>query len=468
MINSNTLIIFGATGNLFKRKLFPALYIIFSREIKKNKNYSFALVGTAYENVSIDSLLAECRPFITQPIKEDIWQVIVKSCYYYCLDFTKKNDFFSFKEYVCSIEKRHDLSGSRLLYCATAADFFAPITKYSAESLLITPKKISDRPWHRIVYEKPFGANKKEAQEINKVIKKYVHENQIYRIDHYLTKEVVGNIALVRFTNCIFEPLWSSRYIDNVQIILSESVGIENRGYYDKYGAVSDVVQNHMLALVALIAMEKPKRLKSEDIRQERAKVLEDVEIKEGIFGQYEGYKKEKTINYKSSTETFAALFFYINNARWAGVPFYLKTGKHLVEKKTVIVVKFKQVACLLKSCPRESNYLTINIDPDAGFSLMLNVKKPFFQQAAMPISMKFSHDCLYEGSVPEAYEILLQELIRGERSVSVLFEEVERAWDIVQKIKAKNFPLYVYKKGSNGPKELALFNKKHGIRWYK
>ena len=468
MMIGNTFIIFGATGNLFKRKLFPALYTLFNREIKKNPHFSFALIGVAYEKIEIGLLLEKSKPYISCIIEKDIWEKVVSHCFYQCLNFTKKVGFLGLKTVVDTVEKKYNLSGNRIFYCATASDFFSSITQYSAEVSLLVAKKIYERPWHRIVYEKPFGSNKKKAQEINAVVKKYVNESQIYRIDHYLTKEVVSNIALVRFTNCIFEPLWSNRYIDNVQIILSESVDIENRGYYDEYGAVCDVVQNHMFALLALIAMEKPKRLKSIDIQQSRVNVLQKVKVIDGILGQYKGYRSEKKIvNKQSTTETFAALRLHIENSRWAGVPFYLKTGKCLAEKKTVIVIKFKQVACLLKSCPRESNYLTINIDPDAGFSLMLNVKKPLSAQAAMPISMHFSHTDLYESAVPDAYETLLEELVRGERSISVLLEEIERAWDIIKNIEEKKLPLYFYKKGSKGPDELTKFNKKHGIRWY-
>lgn len=462
-MNDCTFIIFGASGDLFKRKLFPSLYAL----IAQNKVADFAIVGAAWDDVDMNTLLDRSREFIKEKIDESIWQAIKHACVYHRMDFNNAHDFAALKKVVQTAEKTHKLSGNRMFYFATAADFFCTITEQLASSGLAQKKSKHDLPWHRLVYEKPFGNNLASSKQINTCIKEHFDEVQIYRIDHYLTKEIVGNIALVRFTNCVFEPLWNNRYIDNVQITLSESIGIESRGqYYDRYGAVSDVLQNHMLELMALIAMESPHMLTGEHVREQRAKVLKDVSVIDGLFGQYDGYTQEAQVDSASQTETFATLMLRINNHRWSGVPFYLKTGKYLKKKETIITIKFKKVDCLLKVCPRESNYLTIGIDPDTGFSLTLNAKKPGVGQEVIPVNMDFCHSCLYDTYPPEAYEVLLEDIIRGEHSVSVRFDEIEDAWKVVQQIKDKQFPLYQYQKGTEGPPELEVFNNKHGIRW--
>jgi len=462
-MNDCIFVIFGASGDLFKRKLFPSLYTL----IAQKKITRFALVGAAFDANDMLTILERSKQFIKEKVDNAVWQEIKRSAYYQKLDFLQHEDFLELEKLVTDVEKQHQLSGRRMFYCAAAADFFYPITENLALSGLATKKDVKDTQWHRLVYEKPFGHDLASAKQINECIEKYFNETQVYRIDHYLTKEIVGNIALVRFTNCVFEPLWNNRYIDNVQIVLSESIGIENRGaYYDHYGAVSDVVQNHALELMALVAMEMPYMITGEYIREQRAQALKDISVIDGIFGQYRGYRQEKLVNAQSHTETFAALSLQINNPRWSGVPFYLKTGKYLQKKETVIIIKFKQVDCLLKTCPRESNYLTISIAPESGFSLTLNAKKPGIAQEVMPVNMDFCHSCLYESFPPGAYEVLLEDIIRGEHSVSVRCDEIEYAWKVTQEIKKKEFPLFEYLKGSNGPQELASFNKKHGIRW--
>ena len=462
-MNDCIFIIFGASGDLFKRKLFPSLYAL----IAQKKITDFALIGAAFDDTDMQTLIERSREFIKDDIDDTVWQKINNCAYYQKLNFTKQDDYSALKKRVESVEKKQKLSGSRVFYLAASADFFCTITEYLATSGLARKKTAKELPWHRLVYEKPFGHNLESAEEINECIKKYFNEVQIYRIDHYLTKEIVGNITLVRFTNCVFEPLWNNRYVDNVQILLGESIGIENRGaYYDRYGAISDVLQNHMLELMALIAMEAPQMLTGEYVREQRAQVLKKISVVDSMCGQYDGYQQEVHVDPQSKTETFAAVMLRINNNRWSGVPFYLKTGKHLKQKETRITIKFKQVDCLLKVCPRESNYLTISIDPESGFSLTLNVKKPGILQEVIPVNMDFCHSCLFDPFPPEAYEVLLDDIIRGEHSVSVRFDEIEDAWKIVEEIKRKGCPLYTYQKNTDGPKELEDFNTKHGVRW--
>ncbi len=462
-MNDCTFIIFGASGDLAKKKLFPALYQLIARK----KIEKFAIIGASIDETTADAILDKAQPYMVT-LDQALYATLRANTYYKKVDFLRSDDFTALAAYVADIEKKHHLSGRRMIYLAAASNYYCSITRHAAESGLAKKKLRTDEIWHRLVYEKPFGHDAASAHEINECIASFFDETQIYRIDHYLTKELVGNIALVRFTNCVFEPLWNNRYIDQVQIILSEHVGIEGRGvYYDAYGALSDVVQNHMLELLALIGMESPEWLTGDHIRNERAKVLEKVVVVDALLGQYAGYTHEKMVRSDSTTETFAVVALMINNARWAGVPFYLKTGKCLDKKETSIHIKFKQVDCLLtKHCPTDSNYLTITVSPEASFSLTLNAKKPGVSDQVTPINMEFCHSCVFGTVTPQAHEVIFEEIIRGDQSIAVRFDEIESAWRVIDAIKKMDVPLYTYPKNSRGPVEVQEFSRKHGIRW--
>lgn len=463
-MNECTIIIFGATGDLTKRKLLPALYrLVHAKKLSSN----FLIVGIAREEATSDDILKNAEPFIENPESTYLEQIRSRFIYEKA-DVTQLEDFVRLKSVIESYEKKYNLPGKRIFYCATAAAFFCDITAHLAASGLAHACAKQDHAWHRIVYEKPFGHDLASARKINQCIESSFNEHQIYRIDHYLMKEIVGNIALVRFTNCVLEPLWNNRYIDAVQIILSETVGVETRGmYYDRYGAVADVMQNHMLEILALLAMESPEKLTGEYIRSERANVLAKVKAIDALLGQYDGYTQEPHVPPSSQTETFAVALLRIDNPRWAGVPFYLKTGKQLDKKETIIHIKFKQVECLLtKQCPSESNYLTIQINPEAVMSLRLNVKKPGSANEVVPVSMEFSHTKFMGTITAQAYEILFEEIMRGEESISVRFDEIESAWNIVDHLRSLRPPLYPYRKGSTGPTQADAWALKHGMRW--
>ncbi|HLC07058.1 MAG TPA: glucose-6-phosphate dehydrogenase [Candidatus Babeliales bacterium] len=480
-----TIILFGATGDLSKRKIIPALY----RFVAHKKLENFIIVGAAFDDVTADQMINAARPFV-QSGDEDVWNTLRMNSYYKKINFTEKDDYEELNAFVQKCESSHRAleespstsSGraqeidrkielckyNRLFYLATGSQFFCPITYHIARIGLLQRKEVRDAAWHRIVYEKPFGHDVKSAHEINECIKNTINESQVYRIDHYLTKEVVSNIAMIRFTNCVLEPLWSNRYIDQVQIILSESGGIEGRGmYYDTAGALRDVVQNHMLEMLALVCMESPEKLTGDYIRAERVKVLEKVRFVDGILGQYNGYASEKHVNPDSCTDTYASLKLAVDTPRWLGVPFYLKTGKCLNKKETIIHIKFKQVDCLLmRGCPMDSNWLTIQIAPEAIFLLTLNAKVPGQAEQVMPVGMEFCHSCLYGLQTPEAYEVLLEEIMRGEQSISVRFDEIEYAWKVIDVIEAQKLPVYQYAQGSTGPQEEKQHMEKHGMRW--
>lgn len=456
-----TIILFGATGDLSKRKIIPALY----RFVTHNKLENFAIIGAAFDEVNSDQMINAAQPFIENG-DEKLWDILRKNSFYKKINFTAESDYQNLNTFVQDCERKQGINGNRLFYVATASQFFCQITHNSAQAGLLQRKDIRDAVWHRIVYEKPFGHDLQSARDINECIKNNINETQVYRIDHYLTKEVVSNIAMIRFTNCVLEPLWSNRYIDQVQIILSESGGIEGRGaFYDSAGALRDVVQNHMLEMLALICMESPEKLTGDYIRAERVKVLEKVRFIDGILGQYNGYLSEKSVSASSRTDTYASLKLAVDTPRWAGVPFYLKTGKKLDKKETIIHIKFKQVDCLLmRGCPTDSNWLTIQIAPEAIFLLTLNAKVVGSSDQVAPVGMEFCHSCVYGLQTPEAYEVLLEEVMRGEQSISVRFDEIEHAWNLTDAIIAKQLPVYQYEQGSAGPLEEQQFAAKHGV----
>jgi len=456
-------IILGATGDLARRKLFPALFKLFT----ENKIKNFLIVGAASDEIEPIDLLNKSKRFVSE-LDEERWQEFTQHVRYNRLYFEQADDFVALERFVASLEKEQGLSGNRLVYLAAPPNFFCTITEHCASSGLVEKKETDQLPWHRIVYEKPFGRDVQSAHKINECIQNNFIESQIFRIDHYLTKEIVGNIAMIRFSNCVFEPLWNNRFIDSVQVVLSEQVCIEGRGtYFDKYGALRDVVQNHVLELISLVAMEMPESLDGEAIREQRFNVLKKMSVVDGVFGQYKNYTQEAGVAPDSKTETFASLVVHVDNERWKGVPFFVRTGKCLDKKETTIYIKFKKTDCLLtKGCPMESNFLKIEIEPHSIFALNLNAKKPGVPDELIPVQMEFCHSCQFATESPESYEVIFEDVMRGQTAISVRFDEIEAAWRVIDKAYAMNFPLYVYKRGSVSPDELKSFSEKHGVRW--
>jgi len=446
----------GATGDLAKRKLIPAIYNL----IVKNKINKCAIVGVARSEQKSKALLNLSKPFIKRKEKS-VLNKLEKAFHYISIDF---NDFSEYKKIVHTldeVEKKQGLSGNRLFYLATLPEQFDSITKHLSKSNLTKTKG-----WSRVVYEKPFGNDLKSAKKINKCIQRVFKEDQVYRVDHYLSKEIVENIVFIRFANTVFEPLWNRKYVDNVQIVLSEKLGVEKRGnFYDKTGALRDVVQNHLLQLLALTAMEEPERLSADNIRDEKARILKKVKTKDVLLGQYEQYTKESNVEKNSRTETFAALHLEINNTRWKGVPFFLKTGKKLEKNQVSILIQFKRPKCLLDPCPEATNRLEIRIQPDLGFAIELNAKSPG-ESKTMPVKMNFCHSCLFAANTPSAYETVLQAVINGDQSRFVRNDEIEYQWKAIDRIKSKKHNVHTYKQGSDGPKALEKFTKQHNMRW--
>jgi glucose-6-phosphate 1-dehydrogenase len=460
---NTTIIIFGATGDLASRKLLPALY----RLLQKGDLDGCTIIGVAHDHLTAEQILKNTKQYVKN-WDDRIWKRLESIVSYHVVEFEAKHDYTKLAEHIDAIEQGK--KSNRLVYLATAARYFCTITRYCAEAGIAKRISEQDRSWNRLAYEKPFGHDLVSAHEINRCITHYFDESQIYRVDHYLTKEVVDNIALLRFTNVVLEPLWRNTYIQNVQIILNEELGIKSRGsYYDTYGALSDVTQNHMLELLALIAMEAPEKLSGHYIRQQRADVLENVKVVDAVVGQYEGYRQEKGVRPDSTTETFAALCLQVKNERWNGTPFFLKTGKKLEKKETLIRIKFKNIDCLLEQeyCPSDSNYLIISLYPDATFSLVLNAKKPGKSFEVAPVTMEFCHSCVFGDSVPDAYQTLFEEIFKGELATSVSLREIEASWRIIDAVKSKELVVHKYEAGSRGPSEaMRVFSKKHGVGW--
>ncbi|MBS3139823.1 glucose-6-phosphate dehydrogenase [Candidatus Woesearchaeota archaeon] len=452
-----TFIILGATGDLTKRKIIPAIY----RLLKNKKISRLALVGVARKDLNMDSILQEAQAFIGK-VNKTIWNRLKSSSYYCQLDFYNNQEYQKLGELLQQIEKKHHLSGNRLFYLATLPEHFDTIT----ENLFNTKiARETTGSWRRLVYEKPFGSDLASAKKINHCICRVFKENQIFRVDHYLGKELVGNISMLRFTNRVLEPLWNSLHVESIQVVMNEKIGIEGRGnFYDKYGALKDVIQNHVLQMMALTCMEAPQRLSGDYIREEKAKVLKAAQVKEVLLGQYEGYASEPGVEKESRRETFAALKLRINNRRWKNVPIYLKSGKELVEKATNIHIIFKKAGCLLNICPTESNVLTIRVQPNEGFELNLFAKRPGVPDLAVPVKMDFCHSCITKQKSPEAYEVLLSDVIKGDQTLFVRNDEIEYAWKIIDGIRKEK--VHSYKKGTTGPEELKLFEQKNGMKW--
>jgi glucose-6-phosphate 1-dehydrogenase len=455
-----TFVIMGATGDLAKLKLIPALYTL----LKLNTVSKVALIGVARSVVTINSILEEAKKNIKN-LDPVIWEKLCHSAHYQTLDFDKLSDFQSLQTKIKEIEKEENMSGNRLFYLATLPEHFESASLNLAKVGLVNG---TGGGWERVLYEKPFGDSLATAERINKTINKVFHEKNVYRVDHYLGKELVGDIALLRFTNRVLEPLWNRRHIDSVQIIRDEDFGIKNRGnYFDKYGAVKDMFQNHILQMLSLVSMESPKFISGEYLRSQKVKVLKSVKVKDLLLGQYENYTEEKGVKADSHTETFFAARLEIRNRRWRGVPFFVRSGKNLNKKEAVIHIRFKPVDCLLaKTCPSDSNYLTIRIEPRESFAFELNSKSLRKGFEVETVKMEYSHHSHHGENTPEAYEVLLEQAIAGEQSVFVRNDEVELAWKVVDKIDIAKYPVYKYPAGSSGPKELADWNKKNKIVW--
>lgn len=482
--------IFGATGDLARRKLYPAIYSLY-REGKLAED--FAVIGVARRPRTPEEfhsdLHASIREFCRYKVKDgDEWTKFAEHFEYKSLDIHNVDGYRELKEQTIRLEERFGIAGNRLFYLALAPELFGSVSLNLQKGGML-----DSQGWHRLVIEKPFGYNLPSAEKLNQELNQVFKEEEIYRIDHYLGKEMVQNIEIIRFANAFFEPLWNNKHIANVQITLSETVGVEERGgYYDNAGALRDMGQNHMLQMLTMIAMEPPSRLLPEDIRDEKVKVLRSLhryasaaEVKTNVVrGQYTegeagdkklpGYRQEDKVDPNSNTETYFAAKLMVDNFRWAGVPFYIRTGKRLPVKTTEIVVEFKNTPnniYLGQKHTLEPNLLVIRVNPMEGIYIKINAKKPGTDSEIEPLAMDFCQSCLVGINSPEAYERLIHDAARGDSTYFTRWDEVAAAWTFVDPIAAawKETPDEIshYPAGSWGPKEADDLLAADGFKWW-
>ncbi|MDQ6763499.1 MAG: glucose-6-phosphate dehydrogenase [Bacteroidota bacterium] len=466
--------IFGGKGDLTRRKLAPALYNLYTAN---HLPAVFAIYCIDYlasdENIFKAELLAGINEFSRNGVaKQKEWEEFSSNIFYIQGDFQKAETFKNLKQRADNFDKLNKQKGTRLFYFATAPRFIEIISEGLYKNKICNLVTL-----HRIVIEKPFGTDLATAKKLNLFLSSRFAEKQVYRIDHYLGKEAVQNIMAFRFANYVFEPLWNNQFIDHIQISVAEEVGVGTRGgYYDSSGALRDMIQNHLLQLMCIVAMECPAAYKAEVIRDAKVNVLKRIRrysgnevFKNVIRAQYtagivndeprKGYRQEEQVAPESTTETFVAAKFFVDNKRWQGVPFFLTTAKSVPRQSSVIAVQFKDSPNRIFKDDIESNRLVISIQPELEISLLFESKVPGLEMKLKSVDMDFSYQDVYTESVPEAYEALLLDVLDGDPTLFMRADQVENAWEVVMPILDawKKYPqkqLHFYKAGTWGPKE--------------
>lgn len=469
------LTIFGGTGDLTHRKLMPALYNLTDKHQLPD---NIAVVAVGRQQLSEEeyrkSVYQSIKKFSRSEVEEDVWNSLRDNIYYHRMDFNSDDGYTVLNQLLMALDEKYGTNGNRIYYLAVAPEYFPVIVnKLHTHEMGVKPPAR-----RRIMIEKPFGRDLTSARALNQEITKVFSEQNIYRIDHYLGKQMIQNIMVIRFANILFESVWNSRYIDSVQITSSETIGVQNRGsYYEQAGALRDMIQNHMLQLLTMVAMEAPANLDAEAIRDEKVKILKSLEPfsaetarRNVVRGQYSGsarngrrilgYREEAKVATTSQTETFIALKARISNFRWAGVPFYIRTGKRLPAKLTEIVIQFKKLPEVLyakePSLILPANILIIKIQPQEGVYFKFNAKEPGMKNKIVPVNMDFCQNCESEEDSPEAYEKLLLDAINEDSTLFTRWDEVENAWSftdsIVRSLNEDSAPLYSHPAGTWGP----------------
>ncbi len=452
-----TIVIFGASGDLTARKLIPALYHLCKDKLMPP---AFRIVGFARREKTDESWRQELRAALdqfsrTKPVDETVWKKFAANVFYCRGDLADAAAYKKLEELLTSFGSG-PLRENLLFYLATQPSQFGQVVEELHRAALLHKE---GRGWQRIVVEKPFGHDLASAHALNQELTRYAHENQVCRIDHYLGKETVQNILMFRFSNSIFERLWNRESVDHVQITVSETLGVGERGgYYEEAGALRDMAQNHMLQVLSLIAMEPPVSLEAESVRDEKVKLLKSIRpltpadvAKQVVRGQYfagvvngqprPGYRQETKVKTDSNVETYVAIKLFIDNWRWSGVPFYLRTGKNLPMSASEVRIQFRPTPNVLfaAQCGQQldANALTLRLQPNEGISLRFNGKVPGMSLGVRPVRMHFSYDAEFGAYTPEAYERLLLEAIAGDATLFIRRDEVETAWQIVDSIRA-------------------------------
>lgn len=472
-----TIVIFGATGDLTKRKLLPALYRL---AYEHRLPASFAVIGTSRTPLSDDAFREKMHEAVKQfledsPFDEELWASFTRNLYYIAGNLNDPKLYTEIGEKVRQIG-----TGNVLYYLSTQPSYYEPVVDQ-----LGAAKLAESHPgaWRRIVIEKPFGHDLESARALNAGIHKVFPEENIYRIDHYLGKETVQNIFAFRFGNGIFEPLWNRRYVNHVQITAAESIGVEGRGaYYQEAGALRDMIQNHLLQVTATIAMEPSAVYEPDAVRDERAKLLRSIRILRpeevgccAVAGQYRGFREEPGVDKESQTNTFAAAAFFIDNWRWSGVPFYIRTGKKLPKRVTDIAIQFNNAPLSLFTSanggpPPVPNLLIVRIQPEEGISLRFLSKQPGSGMRLRPVSMDFNYGTSFGERSPTAYETLLVDAMIGDATLYTRQDMVEASWRVVQPIldnwKSRKFDFPNYEPGTWGPTAADEMLARNGHHW--
>ncbi len=484
------LVIFGATGDLTSRKIIPALYNL----LRDGQFPSlFACVGFARRPKTHDQFREEMKAAVekfsrSKPLDESVWDHFKDHLFYHISEFHEDAGYASLKSFLSELDVKLGTKGNRVFYLATPPSYFPLICeKLHKAGLIYNEAEVTDK-WSRIIIEKPFGHDLASAHQLQNELLKFLTEKQIFRIDHYLGKETVQNLLVFRFANSFFESQWNDRYIDHVQISFAEDIGIGTRGkFFEEAGILRDVLQNHMMQLVSLVAMEPPVSLESHAIHDEKVKVLEAIrplvpsEVVRGQYGpglvngvEVVGYRQEANVNPQSQIETYVALKLYIDNWRWSGVPFYLRAGKRLPKRTTEIAVIFKEPpGILFQEANRKTtpNILVIRIQPDEGSSLKINCKVPGPFSPIQPVKMDFKYGTYFGTTPPEAYERLICDCILGDSTLFAREDEVFQSWKLLTPVlnywaenPVTDFPNYA--SGSLGPKEADHLIQLDGRRW--
>ncbi|HLF87403.1 MAG TPA: glucose-6-phosphate dehydrogenase [Anaerolineales bacterium] len=455
-----TLVIFGASGDLTQRKLIPALFSLYQKGMLPQKT---RIVGFARRPWDHDKfrgvLLKGMQQFAPKLFDAQAWETFAGQIFYSRGNLDSREDYDHLQTFLNELEGK---PANRLFYCATSPEFFPLIVEQLGQRDM---QKEEDEQWVHIVIEKPFGHDLASALELNHKVQSVFQEDQVYRIDHYLGKETVQNLLTFRFANTIFEPLWNRNYVDHVQITNAETVDVGYRaGYYEESGVVRDMFQNHLLQLVALTAMEPPATFNAKALRDETVKVLHaisPINMKDTVWGQYRKYRDAEGVAPRSRTPTFIAIKLFVDNWRWQGVPFYIRSGKALTAKTTEITLAFKQVPHLLfpDNTSPHPNRLSICIQPDEGIHLTFETKIPGGGMRSKSVDMDFHYNDIGEHVLPDAYERLLLDALKGDASLFTRSDGIERAWQLVDPIlqaweRKESPPLCFYESGTWGPSE--------------
>jgi glucose-6-phosphate 1-dehydrogenase len=486
-----TVVLFGASGDLAKRKVIPAMFDLAQYKALGER---YAIVGFARTPMTDDSfrsMAGDAAKTIGEGGPPDAakWDEFASNLFYTSGDYNDQNAYAELAKRLAELDQQKQLGGNRLYYLSTPPEVYPGIVEQLGRAGLAHPS--NPNSWVRIIIEKPFGRDLATAKELNKIVLNVFEEKQIYRIDHYLGKDTVQNLLVLRFGNGIFEPLWNRNYVDHVQITASETLGVERRGgFYETAGALRDMIQSHVLQLTSLVAVEPPASFDATAVRNEKLKVLQSIRpfnlemvAQWVVRGQYSpgkvgdkalpGYREEHGVNPNSRTETFVAMRLLIDNWRWAGVPFYLRTGKRLAKRTTEIMIQFKRAPHIVfRERDVQPNCLILNIQPDEGISVSFGAKKPGTEMNIGNVEMNFSYCEAFGGVTRSAYATLLNDCVRGDATLFDRGDSVEAAWSLIEPVldvwsAAKTASVPVYPSGSWGPKESDQLLERDGRQWY-